>query len=131
MSGLFTFESWLTYILAHIHGHCNILCGGALLLWLCVNYFIFSYFLQIICLDYLQMWCKDVPLWFCILCILHLQFDISDDMGIISISINSIIIIIIIIIIIWFFVWLFLNTLVIIMKYVTSIKNIQSLWLNH
>ena len=30
-----------------------------------------------------------------------------------------------------FFIWLFLKTLIIIRKYVTSITNIQSVWLNH
>ena len=52
-SGMFPFESCQKYILAHVHSHCNIRFGGALLLWLCMGYFIFAYFLQIICLGYL------------------------------------------------------------------------------
>ena len=131
-SGLFTFESWQKDTLAHFRGHCDILCDGTWLLCICMDYFIFSYFLQIVCLDYLQILWKDVSLFFCVLCIFHLQFDMSDDIGIVSISVNSITIIIIIINkILWFFIWLFLKTLVIIMKYVTSITNIQSLWINN
>ena len=128
---LFTFEAWKKDILSHVHGHCNILCGGALLLCLCMDYFIFAYSLKIICLGSLPMLWKYVLLWFFVLCIFHLQFNISDDIGIFSISINSIIIIIIIINrIIWLFIWFFLKTLVIITKCVTSITNTQSLWLN-
>ena len=104
MSRMFTFEYWKKDILSHVHGNCNILCGGAWMLFFCMGYFIFESFLQIICLDYLQMWWKDVPLCFFALCILHLQSDINDDIRIISISINSIVIVIITIVneIIWF-----------------------------
>ena len=105
-----------------------------------MDYYIFACFLQIICLYSLQMLWKDVPLWFCVFCIVYLQFDISDDTRIVSVSINSIITIIFIIIIIiiiiinkiiWFFIWFFLKTLLIITKYLTSITNIQSLWHNN
>ena len=98
-SRMFTFEAWQKDIIVHVHCHCNILCGGAWLLCLCMDYLIFTYFLQIICLDYLQMWWKDVPLWFFVFCTFYLQLSISDDIGIVSICINSIIIIIVIIII--------------------------------
>ena len=63
-SRIFTFEYWQNDMLAHVHGQCNILCGVAWLLFLCVDYFIFASFPQIICLDYFQMWWKYVPLWF-------------------------------------------------------------------
>ena len=98
-----------------------------------MDYLIFESLLQIICMDPLQIWWKYVPIFFCVFCIFRIQLDISDDVEIVSISINSIIIIMIIIImifnkIIWFCIWLFLKTLVIITKYVTSITNIQILW---
>ena len=64
-----------------------------------------------------------------VLGIFHLQFNISDDIGIVSIIINSIIIIINKIIL--FFILLFLKNILIITKYVTSITNIRSLWLNN
>ena len=115
--------------MTHVHGNYNILCGGELMLCLCMGDLIFASILQIICLDYLQMWWKDMPLWFCVLCILHLQLDISDGIRIVYIYNNSIIIVINKII--WIFIWLFLKTLVIITKYVTIIANIQSLWLNN
>ena len=132
---MFNFEACQKDILLHVHGNCNILYGGACMLYLCMDYFIFSSFLQIVCLDSLQMWWKDVTIWFCVLSILHLQFNISDNIGIVSISIKSIIIITIIVIIInkiiWFSIWLFLKTIVTITKYVTRITNIQIFWLNN
>ena len=99
-SRLFTIEAWQKDIMAHIHGHFNILCGGTLLLSLCMDYFSFASFLKIICLTFLQIWWKDVPLYFFVLCILHLQFYIGDDIGIVPVSIKISIIIIIIVIII-------------------------------
>ena len=88
-SRMFIFESWKNYIIAHVHGHCNILCGGPWLLCLCMNYFIFSYFLQIVSLGYFQIWLKDVPLCSCVFCILNLKFNISDDIGIFPYSSTS------------------------------------------
>ena len=66
---MFNFEAWQKDILAHVHGHCNILFLSAWMLCLFINYFIFVSFLQIICLGYLWMWWKGLPLWFCVLCI--------------------------------------------------------------
>ena len=84
-SGMFTYEFWQKDIMAHVHGHYNILCGGAWLLFLCMDYLIYESLPQTICLYYFQMLWKYVPLCF------------SDDIGVVSISINIIIIIIIII----------------------------------
>ena len=91
-SGLFTFEALQKYILAHLHGHCNILWGGALFFFPYLDCLFFVLFLKIIILDLLQIW------WFCVLCIFHFQFIIYDDIRVVSIFINSIIVIIIIII---------------------------------
>ena len=44
-SRLFKFEARQKYILEHVHGHCNILCGRAWLLCLCMYDFISEYFL--------------------------------------------------------------------------------------
>ena len=124
-SGLFTFEAWKNDILSNFHGRYNILCCRAWLLWLCVNYLIFSYFLQIICFNSLQMRWKDLLIFFCVLWILHPQFYINDDIGVVYIYTNSIIIIFLIINkIVWFFIWFFIKTIVIITTYVTSITNI-------
>ena len=90
--------------------------------------FDFTSFLQFIWLYYLNAQWKDVPLWFCALCILRLQFHIIDDIGINLISINSIIIIIIIIMI---FCMILFNTTLLITKKVTTITTIQTLWLNN
>ena len=85
--GLFTFEARQKDILAHVHGQCNILYSGAWMLCLCMDYLILASLIKIICLYYLKMWWKDASLCFCVLCILHLQFDISDEIGIVSSSI--------------------------------------------
>ena len=96
-SRLFTFEDWKNDIMAHVHGHCNIICVGAWYFCLCMDCLVFASLLQIISLDYLKIWWKEVPLWACVLCILHLQFNICDEIRVVSISIISIIIITIII----------------------------------
>ena len=80
-SGMLTFEARKNDIMAHVHDHYNILCAGAWFFCLCMDYLIFSSFFQIICLDSLQMWWKEVPICFYILFILHLQSNISDDIG--------------------------------------------------
>ena len=46
------------------------------------------------------MWWKDVLICFSVLCILHLRFDICDDIRVVSISINGIMIIMMMIIVI-------------------------------
>ena len=132
-SDLFNFEYWQKDNIAHVHGRCNIICGGAWMLWLWMDYLIF--YISFNLLEFfVNMMKVCVALLFYIV-FLHLQFNISDDIRIVSISFKGIFVIIIIIIIInkiiWFFIWLFIITLVIILEYITSISNNQSLWLDN
>ena len=72
MSRMFTFESCQDDILAHVHGQCSLICVGAWLLCICMNFLFLSSFLQIICLNPLIMWWKYLPIWYWVLLILHL-----------------------------------------------------------
>ena len=39
---MFTFKAFQKYILTHVHGQCNILCGGALFFWLFLYCLVFA-----------------------------------------------------------------------------------------
>ena len=70
-SGLFTFEAWQNDILAHVHGHCNILWSGA---WLLCLYMKYIWFLYISLKSYAWIFCKldertcHFDFFYCVFC---------------------------------------------------------------